>query len=90
MIPPTRAKPEQRTARRNGKESKGSDGIEIVDALFGAVQVDKLSNTEAVVLLGCNDRADELRVNDAAQVVVDPLLEDLAGNNLRQPFEVDR
>lgn len=40
----------ENAARRNEKQAKGPDGIEIVDALFGAVQVDKLSDTEAVVL----------------------------------------
>lgn len=44
------AETNEKAVRRNEKESKGPDGIEIVDALFGAVQVDKLSNTEAIVL----------------------------------------
>lgn len=43
-------KTNENAARRDEKQAKGPDGIEIVDALFGAVQVDKLSNTEAVVL----------------------------------------
>jgi hypothetical protein len=44
------AETNEKAARRDEKEAKGPDGIEIVDALFGAVQVDKLSNTEVVVL----------------------------------------
>lgn len=43
-------KTNENAARRDEKEHAGPQGIEIVDALFGAVQVDKLSNTEAVVL----------------------------------------
>lgn len=43
-------KANEKAARRNEKEAKGPEGIEIVEALFGAVQVDKLSNTEAMVL----------------------------------------
>ena len=43
-------KTNENAARRDEKEPKGPEGIEIVDALFGAVQVDKLSETEAVVL----------------------------------------
>jgi hypothetical protein len=40
----------ENAARRDEKSPKGPDGIEIVDALFGAVQADKLDNTRAVVL----------------------------------------
>jgi len=43
-------KTNENAARRDEKESKGPDGIEIVESLFGAVQVDKLSDTEVVVL----------------------------------------
>ena len=43
-------KTNENAARREEKEPKGPEGIEIVDALFGAVQVDKLSDSEAVVL----------------------------------------
>lgn len=43
-------KTNENAARRDEKQPKGPEGIEIVDALFGAVQVDKLSDTEAVVL----------------------------------------
>ena len=39
-----------KAARRNTATKSGPDGIEILDALFGAVQVDKLSDTEMVVL----------------------------------------
>ena len=44
------AKINQKAVRRDVKQPKGPEGIEIVDSLFGAVHVDKLSNTEAVVL----------------------------------------
>jgi hypothetical protein len=40
----------ENAARRDEKSPKGPDGIEIVDALFGAVQADKLDNTRAIVL----------------------------------------
>jgi len=40
----------QKAVRRDVKQPKGPEGIEIVDSLFGAVHVDKLSNTEVVVL----------------------------------------
>jgi hypothetical protein len=43
-------KTNENAARRDEKEHDGPQGIEIVDSLFGAVQVDKLSDTEAVVL----------------------------------------
>jgi hypothetical protein len=43
-------KTNENAARRDEKQHEGPEGIEIVDALFGAVQVDKLSNSEAVVL----------------------------------------
>ena len=43
-------KTNENAARRDEKEHAGPQGIEIVDSLFGAVQVDKLSNTEAIVL----------------------------------------
>lgn len=43
-------KTNENAARRDEKQAKGPEGIEIVDALFGAVQVDKLSDTEAMVL----------------------------------------
>lgn len=47
----TPEKTNENAVRRNVKESKGPDGIEIVDALFGAVQVDKLGDAEAVALM---------------------------------------
>jgi len=40
----------QKAVRRDVKQPKGPEGIEIVDSLFGAVHVDKLSNIEVVVL----------------------------------------
>ncbi len=40
----------QKAVRRDVKQPKGPDGIEIVESLFGALHVDKLSNTEVVVL----------------------------------------
>ncbi len=39
-----------KVVHRDTRQSKGPEGIEIVDSLFGAVHVDKLSDTEAVVL----------------------------------------
>ncbi|HBJ84432.1 MAG TPA: hypothetical protein DDZ88_11295 [Verrucomicrobiales bacterium] len=57
------AETNENAARRNEKEAKGPDGIEVVDALFGAVQVDKLSNTEIVVL---RDNAGTLSLEVAA------------------------
>jgi hypothetical protein len=57
------AETNEKAARRDEKEAKGPDGIEIVDALFGAVQVDKLSNTEIVVL---RDTAGTLSLEVAA------------------------
>lgn len=43
-------KTNENAVRRDTKQPKGPDGIEIVDALFGAVHVAKLDNTAAVVL----------------------------------------
>ena len=40
----------ENATRRDTKQAKGPEGIEIVDALFGAVQVAKLDNSKAVVL----------------------------------------
>jgi hypothetical protein len=40
----------EQATRRDTKQPKGPEGIEIVDALFGAVQVAKLDNAQAVVL----------------------------------------
>jgi hypothetical protein len=40
----------EKATRRDVSQPKGPEGIEIVDALFGAVQVDKLTDTEAMVL----------------------------------------
>jgi len=44
--------------RRDVKKEKGPDGIEIVDALSGAVHIDKLSNEEIVVLRDDDGRLD--------------------------------
>lgn len=41
--------------RRNVKEKKGPEGIEIVEALSGAVQVAKVNDQQAVVLRNVND-----------------------------------
>ncbi|MBI5772429.1 MAG: hypothetical protein HZA89_01650 [Verrucomicrobia bacterium] len=46
----------QKAARRDTAKKSGPDGIEIVDSLFGAVQVDKLNNDEAVVLRESGDK----------------------------------
>ncbi len=40
----------ENAVRRDEKQSKGPEGIEIIDALFGAVQVDKISNTQAILI----------------------------------------
>jgi hypothetical protein len=40
----------ENAARRDTKNKVGPDGVEIVDSLFGAVQVDKLNDEQAVVL----------------------------------------
>lgn len=40
----------EKAARRNVKQEKGPDGIEIVDQLAGAVHIDKLQKKEIVVL----------------------------------------
>lgn len=40
----------EKATRRDTKKPSGPEGIEIVDALFGAVQVAKLDNANAVVL----------------------------------------
>lgn len=50
LKPNTPDKTNEQAVRRDVKQTKGPDGIEIVDALFGAVQADKLSDEEAVVL----------------------------------------
>ncbi|MDZ4286765.1 MAG: hypothetical protein U0984_02340 [Prosthecobacter sp.] len=43
-------KTNENATRRDEKAPKGPEGIEIVDTLFGVVQVDKLSDAEAMVL----------------------------------------
>lgn len=43
-------KTNEKATRRNEKETKGPEGIEIIDSLFGAVHVDKLGGQDAVVL----------------------------------------
>lgn len=43
-------KTNEKAVRRDVKQAKDPQGIEIVDALFGAVQTDKLSDEEAVVI----------------------------------------
>jgi hypothetical protein len=43
-------KTNEKAARRDTTKKSGPDGIEIVDSLFGAVQLDKLDNENAVVL----------------------------------------
>lgn len=52
----------EKAARRNVAEKSGPDGIEIVDALFGAVQVAQLDNDQIVVLRAnaANDSEDKL------------------------------
>lgn len=48
----------EKAARRNTATKSGPEGIEILDVLFGAVQVDKLSDSEMVVLRENGDRLD--------------------------------
>ena len=57
----------EKAARRNVAERTGPDGIEIVDALFGAVQVAQLDNAEIIVLraAGPNDSESELALEVA-------------------------
>lgn len=50
----------EKAARRDINSKSGPEGIEIVDSLFGAVQVAKLSNDEVVVL-----RADKATDSDS-------------------------
>jgi hypothetical protein len=52
----TAKKVNEEAARRDIKTKSGPEGIEIVEALSGAVQVDKLSNTEMVVLRDDNGK----------------------------------
>lgn len=49
-------KTNEKAAHRNTKQKSGPDGIEIVDALFGAVHVDKLDNDNVVVLREQEDK----------------------------------
>lgn len=46
----------EKAAHRDTKAKSGPDGIEIVDSLFGAVQVDKLDNDNAIVLRESGDK----------------------------------
>lgn len=51
LLEPTAAeKTNENAVRRDQNANKDPQGIEVVDALFGAVQADKLGNDEAVVL----------------------------------------
>lgn len=50
LKPDAPEKTNENAIRRDVKQTKGPQGIEIVDALFGATQVDKLSDQEAVIL----------------------------------------
>jgi hypothetical protein len=43
-------KTNEKAVRRDVKQAKDPQGIEIVDALFGAMQADKLSDDEAVII----------------------------------------
>jgi len=40
----------EKAARRNVRKKSGPEGIEIMDSLFGAIQIAKLNNSEMVVL----------------------------------------
>ena len=50
LKPTAPEKTNENAVRRDVKQSKDPQGIEVVDALFGAVQTDKLSDEEAVIL----------------------------------------
>ena len=52
----TSVKINEKAARRNTKENSGPDGMEVVEALFGVVHVDKLNNDEMVVLREDGDK----------------------------------
>ncbi|MEW6305099.1 MAG: hypothetical protein AB1705_16615 [Verrucomicrobiota bacterium] len=52
----------EKAARRDVKNAKGPEGIEVVEALFGAVQVGKLSDTEMVVLREAGENGHSLEV----------------------------
>jgi hypothetical protein len=61
-----RSAPEQineKAVRRNVKATSGPEGIEIFDALSGAVQIDKLDDSTMVVL---REAGDKLRLETAA------------------------
>lgn len=50
LNPSSPEKTNENAVRRDVKQAKDPQGIEVVDSLFGAVQADKLSDDEAVVL----------------------------------------
>lgn len=50
LKPDAADKTNENAVRRDVSKNKDENGIEVVDALFGAVQADKLSDEEAVVL----------------------------------------
>ena len=46
----------EKATRRDEKEKRGPGGVEIMDALAGAVHIDKLNNDEMVVLRENGDK----------------------------------
>ena len=52
----TRGKVNEKAARRDAKNNSGPDGMEVVEALFGVVHVDKLNNNEMIVLRENGDK----------------------------------
>jgi hypothetical protein len=63
LKPDAPEKTNEKAVRRDVKNNKDPQGIEVVDSLFGAVQADKLSDSEAVVL---KDNAGTLSLEIAA------------------------
>ena len=57
------AKTNENAVRRDVKSAKGPEGIEILDALSGATQVSKLSDSEMVAL---RETGDKLRLEIVA------------------------
>jgi hypothetical protein len=53
------AQTNEHAVRRNVKEQAKTEGIEVLEALQGATQVDKLNNQEMVVL---RENGDKLRL----------------------------
>ena len=55
----------EEAARRDVKQKAGPNGIEVLEALSGAMEVGKLSNDDMVVLRAVNDDEQKLRLEIA-------------------------